>query len=54
MEAEKKGGKVGGEEDVEEVGKRVVVVSGEGVGGWKGVLPSGVVGCERGVRRVDF
>ena len=53
VEAEKEGGKVGGQEDVEEIRQRVVVVSGEGVGSWQRVLPSSVVWCESGVGRMQ-
>lgn len=52
MEAEKEGGNVGGQEDVEQVRQRVVVVSGEGVGCWQRVLPGSMVWREIGVWRM--
>lgn len=52
VEAEKQSGKIGGQEDMEEVWQRVVVVSSKGVGSGQRMLPGSVVWCESGLRRM--
>ena len=53
VEAEDDGGEVGGEEDVDEIGDRVVVVGDQGVRGCNRVLPGHMQFIERGGRVVD-
>lgn len=48
MRAEEDGGEVGWDEAEEEVGERVVVVGGEGVGGGDGVEVGGVEFADAG------
>lgn len=48
VEAKEEGGKIGGQEDMEEVRPRMVVVSGERVRSGQCMLPSRVVWCESG------
>ncbi len=49
MEAEKQGGQIGWQENVENVSQRMIVVCNKSVGCGDGMLPARVVTCERRV-----